>query len=326
MLKTALVLMAVTCSATFATAPSLAAEGAWPNKPVKLIVGVAPGGGTDFLARAVAEKLQAVLGQPVIVDNKTGVGGLIAATTVSKAPADGYTFLVTANSFALRSLFVKQATYDPVKDFSPVSIMATSPLMMVVHAESPAKTAADFMKLAKSRPQSISYGSPGIGTPQHLVVEMLAATTGTEMLHVPYKGAGPVVNALFTKEIEMTIGAVGAILPHVKSGKLRALAVSSATRSELLPGLPTISEALSQKDLSVDLWYGILGPAGTPKPIADRMSAEIAKIVRDPAMKALLAPQGVEAVGSTPQQMLEVIKGDIVKYAAAAKAANIQPE
>lgn len=306
---------------------SAAQSGAWPTHTVRMVVPHAPGGGTDLLARLIGERLQASLGQPFVIENKPGAGVNIGTDYVAKQAADGYTLLVTTNTHAMNVAFWKKLPFDPVKDFAPISLIATSPLLLVVNADSPVKTLADLVALAKQKPGALSYGSTGVGTPQHFAPAMLEAAAGIQMIHVPYKGAGPVVNALLGNEVTLAVGAVNSLLPHVRSGKLRALAVADATRSQLLPDVPTVAEALSLPGYSVQLWYAVLAPAGTPKPVVDKLNAEINRIVRDPVVQRdRLTPLGLEGTGTTPDVLMEAIKADIPKYLKAAQAAQITPE
>lgn len=304
-----------------------AQQAQWPNRPVKIVVPYAPGGGTDILGRVLGERLQTVFGQPFVVDNRPGAGANIGTAFVAKQPADGYTLLMTTNTHAMNVAFYKKLPYDPVKDFSPVSLIATSPLLMTVNASSPAKTAAEFVAMAKSKSGVLTYGSTGIGAPQHLAPAMLESAAGVEMIHVPYKGAGLVANALLGNEVDMAIGAVNSLLPHIKAGKLRGLAIADPVRSKLLPGVPTMAEALKLPGYSVELWYAVLVPAGTPKPIVDLLNKEINKVMRDPILQnERFAPLGLEGVGSTPSRLADVINSDIPKYLKAARDANISPE
>lgn len=299
----------------------------WPTKTVRLVVPHAPGGGTDLLARILAERLQSAFGQPFIVDNRPGGGINIGTDFVAKQAADGHTLLVTTNTHAMNVAFYKKLPYDPVKDFQGISLLATSPLLMVVNAQSPVKSVADLVAMAKAKPGELSYGSTGVGTPQHLAPAMLESATGTQMIHVPYKGAGLVANAMLGNEVTTAIGAVNALLPHVKAGKLRAIGVADATRSQLLPDVPTIAESLPLPGYSVQLWYAVLAPVGTPQPVVDRLNEEINRAMRDPILqKERLTPLGIEGVGSTPDHLMQVIKAEIPKYQKAAKDANVQAE
>lgn len=300
---------------------------AWPSRPVKVVLPHAPGGGTDLLARLIAERLQLALGQPFVVENRPGGGINIGTDFVAKQAPDGYTMLVTTNTHAMNVAFYRKLPYDPVKDFDAVSLVATSPLVMAVNADSPFKSVGDLVAAAKAKKGQLAYASTGVGTPQHLAPAMLEAATGIEMIHVPYKGAGPVANALLGNEVVMAVGAVNSLLPHARSGKLRLLAVADASRSQLLPDVPTIAEALPLPGYEVQLWYGVFVPAGTPRAIVDRMNAEINKAMRDPQVqKERLAPLGLEGVGTTPEQLMDTLKADIPKYKKAAEAAKIVPE
>src|SRR5258706_4286352 len=256
---------------------STAQPAPWPNRVVKVVLPHAPGGGTDVLARLIADRLQGVFPQPFIVDNRPGGGINIGTSYVAKAPADGYTILVTTNTHSMNVAFYKSLPYDPITDFQPVSLIATSPLMMAVSADTPAKNVREFVALAKSRPGALGYGSTGVGTPQHMAMAMLESATGIQLIHAPYKGAAPVANALLGNEISATFGAVNGLLPHVRAGKLRALAVADAKRSQLLPDVPTVAEALPLPGYEVQLWYAVLVPAGTPRAIVDRLNTEINK-------------------------------------------------
>lgn len=299
----------------------------WPSRPVKVVLPHAPGGGTDLLARLIAERLQLALGQPFVVENRPGGGINIGTDFVAKQAPDGYTMLVTTNTHAMNVAFYRKLPYDPVKDFDAVSLVATSPLVLAVNADSPFKSVGDLVAAAGAKKGQLAYASTGVGTPQHLAPAMLEAATGIEMIHVPYKGAGPVANALLGNEVVMAVGAVNSLLPHARAGKLRLLAVADASRSKLLPDVPTIAEALPLPGYEVQLWYGVFVPAGTPRAIVDRMNAEINKAMRDPQVqKERLAPLGLEGVGTTPEQLMDTLKADIPKYKKAAEAAKIVPE
>jgi tripartite-type tricarboxylate transporter receptor subunit TctC len=318
---------AIVCGTLSVNSPAHAADPAWPTKPVKVVVPFSAGGGTDLLGRLIAERLQTVFGQPFVVDNRPGAGGNIGTDHVAKQAPDGYTLLVTTNTHAMNAAFYKRLPYDPVKDFAPVSLVATSPLVMAVNATLPVKTLNEFISLAKSKPGELSYGTTGNGTPQQLAPSMLEAATGIRMIHVPYKGAAPVVTALLGNEVTTAVGAVNSILPHVRTGKLRLLAVADESRSKLLPDVPTIAEAIPLPRFSVELWYAVFAPAGTPRYIVDRLNTEINKLVTNPDIqKNRLAPSGMEGVGTTSAALLEVVKKDVPKYIKAARDANITME
>jgi tripartite-type tricarboxylate transporter receptor subunit TctC len=315
------------CLMALIGAPALAQQPQWPSKTVRVVLPHAPGGGTDLLARLIADRLRVAFGQPFIVENRPGAGINIGTEHVAKQPGDGYTLLVTTNTHVMNVAFYKRLPYDPIKDFLPVSLIATSPMLMAAPAGVPAKTAKEFVELAKSKPGELAYASTGQGTPQHLAGAMLESATGISMIHVPYKGGAPVVNALLGGEVAMTFGAVNALIPHVRAGKLRAFAVSDPKRSALLPEVPTVAEALSLPAYAVQLWYAVLVPAGTPRPIIDQLNTEVNKVMRDPGLqRERLSPLGLEGVGSTPEHLALVMAAEIPKYVKAARDANITPE
>jgi tripartite-type tricarboxylate transporter receptor subunit TctC len=299
----------------------------WPTQTVRIVVPQAPGGGTDALARILAEQMQKSFGQPFIVENKTGAGGNIGTDFVARQPADGYTLLMTTNTHATNVSFFSKLPYDPVKDFAPVSLIASVPFVMSVNASSSYKTVNDVIDAARARPGALSYSSGGLGTPHHLGMELLKSMTRTDMVHIPYKGSAPAALALVANEVSVSISAVNSMLPHIKSGKLRPLGLATAKRTPLLPDVPTIAEAANLPGYEIDIWYGVLAPAGTPRPIIDRLNTEINRIMRDPQIvKEKLVPQGLDPAGTTPEHLAEVIKSDIVKYQRIAKEANIRPE
>lgn len=306
--------------------PAAAQQLNWPTQPVKIIVPQAPGGGTDAFARILSERLQTVFGQPFIVENKTGAGGNIGTEFVARQ-RDGHTFLLTTSTHVTNISFFAKLPYDPVKDFAPVSLIGSVPFVMSVNAASPVKTVKELIDLARSKPGTVTYASSGIGTPQHLGAELLKSKAGIQMTHIPYKGSSPAVMALLSNDVSVSISAVSAMLPHIRSGKLRPIGILSAARTQFLPSVPTIAESAGLPDYALDSWYGVLAPAGTPRAVVDRMSIEINKIVRDPqVIKEKLNPLGIDAVGTSPDRLAEIIKSDLVKYPKIAKDANIIPE
>ncbi len=322
-----IVLVAAWALAVLPIASAWGQADTWPTRPIKIIVPLTPGGSNDFLARLFAEQLQSRLGQPVVVENKPGAGGNVGTEFVAKQPADGYTILISSNTHVVNLSFFAKLPYDPIKDFEPISLVATIPFVFAVNANLPAKTVKEFVALAKAKPGTFTYGSAGIGTPHQLAAELLNVRAGIDMVHVPYKGAAGIVPALLASEITCTIGAMNSLLPHIRSGKLRALAVAPATRTPLLPDVPTIAEAGPFADFAVDIWLGVLAPAGTPRPIIERLNTEINRIVRDPQiMKDRLNPIGIESVGTTPERYMDIMKTDIVKYARIVKEAKIKVE
>lgn len=318
---------AMLVAAWLTAGPAAAQTGDWPTRTVKLVVPQAAGGGTDFLGRLFAERLQSVFGQPFIVDNRVGAGGNIGTEHVAKQPPDGYTFLVTTSTHVTNLSFFKKLPYEPIKDFEAVSLCATIPFVMAVNSASPIKSVKELIDLARAKPGTVTYASSGIGTPQHLVTELFKSMTGIDMTHVPYKGSAPAATALVANDVNTSVTAVSSLLPYVRAGKLRPLAVTTGSRTPLMPEVPTLAELTSMPELYIDIWYGVLAPAGTPRPILERLSTEINRIVRDPQIaKERLAPIGIEGLGSTPEHLMEVMKGDVAKYRKIAKDANITPE
>jgi len=304
---------------------ALAQTGAWPSRLIRVVVPLPPGGSNDLVARLVADRLQAVLGQPVIVENKPGGSGNIATEFVARQPADGYTLLVTPSSHVVNPSFFVKLPYDPVKDFEPVSLLIQTPFVLTVNANMPVANFKEFLDYARANPGKLNYGSAGIGQPHHLAVEMLRTKAGLDVVHVPYKGAAGIVPALLSGEIQFTIGAINSLLPHFRSGKLRALAVADSTRTPALPGVPTIGEFVP--GYAMNTWTGMLAPAGTPRPIVERLSAEVNRILRDPqVVNDRLVAHGLEPKPTTPERLQEIIKDELAMYAKLAKDAGIKPE
>lgn len=321
-----------TASAAALAALQLAAPAArtqsttWPIRSIKFVVPLTPGGANDYMARLFAERLQSVFGQPVVVENRPGVGGNIGTDYVAKQPPDGYTLLLSANTHVINPSFFTKLPYDPLKDFEPISLVGTIPFVLTVNAATPVNNLKEFLALARAKPGAVTFGTAGIGTPHHLAAELLKSMTGVDMVHVPYKGAAGIVPALLSGEITCTIGAINSLLPHIKSGKLRALAIAADTRTPSLPDVPTIAEA-GLPGFNIDVWFGVLAPAGTPRTVIDRLNTEINKYVRDPqVIREKLNPVGIEAVGTTPERYMEVMKADLAKYTKIARDANIKPE
>jgi tripartite-type tricarboxylate transporter receptor subunit TctC len=304
-----------------------AQTGPWPNRPIKLIVPFPPGGGNDTMARLLSERLPAVLGQPVVVENKPGAGGNIGTDFVAKQPPDGYNLLLSSVNQVVNPSFFPKLPFDPLTDFEPVSLIATIPFALTVNAATPVKTMAEFVAMARAKPGSVTYGTVGIGSIFHLAAEQLKTMAGIDMLHVPYKGSAPLVLALVANEITCTIGAVNSLLPHIRSGRLRPIAVASSARTAMLPDIPTMAEAGPLPGYDIEVWFGVLAPLGTPRPILDRLTAEINKIMHEPQVIAdKLTPLGFESKGTTPARYLEVMKADLARYAKITRDANIKME
>jgi len=301
--------------------------GAWPIRPIRFVVPLPPGGSPDYLSRLLAEHLQPMLGQPLIVENKPGAGGNIAREFVARQPADGYTILMSESSHIMAAGIGAKLPYDPIKDFQPISLAATIPFGLTVNASTPVRSLKEFLDFAKSAPRPLTYGTAGVGAPHHFAAELLRSMTGINIVHVPYKGSAGIIPALLSGEIDFMIGAVNSLLPHFKAGKLRPIAVAGSSRTAILPDVPTIAEAGPLPGYAVDVWLGVMTPAGAPRPIVDRLNGEINRIVRDPqVIKDRLTPVGLEPVGGTPEQFLDVMKAELAKYAKVARDARIRPE
>ena len=308
-----------------AVAAGEAAAQTWPSRPIRFIVPLPPGGANDLLARVFAERLQNTLGQPVVVDNKPGAGGNVGTEFAAKQPSDGHTLLLSSNTHVLNVSFFAKLPYDPIKDFEPVTLVATIPFVLTVNSSLPVNNVKEFLAYVRAKPGA-TYATAGIGTPHHLGAELLRTMTGIEITHVPYKGAAFLVPALLTGEVTFSVASISSLVPHFKSGKLRALAVASETRTPLLPDVPTIAEAGPLPGYAIDVWFGVLAPARTPRPIVDRVNAEINRVLQDQqVVKQRLNPVGLSAVGTTPERYMEIMKADLVKYAKITKDAGIKP-
>ena len=298
---------------------------AWPEKPITLVVPFPAGGTTDVLARALAEKLQLALGQTVIVESKPGAGATLGADLVAKARPDGYTLLVGAVHHTIASAVYKKLPYDFQRDFAPLTTIAMVPNVLVVNAASPAKNVADLVALGKASKDRLSYGSNGNGTAQHLIGTQFENLTGVDLLHVPYKGSGPLTTDLLGGQVSMSFDTITPVLPHVKAGKLRALAVTTAKRSSVLPEVPTLAEA-GLKGFDIGTWFGVLAPVATPKEISAKLSAEMIKAIHSSEFKKRMDEIGAEPIGDTPDQMARRIKDETEKFAGLVKRANVQIE
>ncbi len=310
----------VASSLSIYVAPAFAQ--AWPAKPVTLVVPFPPGGTTDVLARTLADKLTLSLGQPVIVENKAGARATLGADHVAKSPADGYRLLVGAVHHTIATSVYKKLPYDFQKDFSPVTTIAMVPNVLVVNPNVPAKTVAELAALAKSQPGKLTYGSNGNGTAQHLIGTQFENMTGSDLNHVPYKGSGPLVTDLIGGQITMSFDTITPVIQHIKSGKLRALAVTTDKRSAALPDVPTLDQA-GLKGFNVGTWFGVLAPAATPKDIVARLNAEMVKIIQSADFRKRMDDIGAEPVGDTSAQMAQQIKSDTDKFSKLVREAKV---
>jgi len=292
-----------------------AAAQPFPAKPLRLFVGFSPGGGVDITGRIVAAKLSELWGQAMTVENRLGAGGTLAADAVAKAPADGYTFVVcNAASHGIAPSLYKKLPYDPIRDFTPISLLGITSNVMVVHPSVPATTVAEFIAYAKANPGRISFGSSGVGTSPHLSVELLKSMTGINLVHVPYKGGAQSSTDLLGGQIQLLITNLPEQIGYIKAGKTRALGVSTIKRSPQLPDLPTISEA-GVPGFDVTVWYGLCAPAGLPRALVDKVNADVAKAVLSPDTQRRLFDQGVEAARNSPEEFAAFIRAEVTKWA-----------
>jgi tripartite-type tricarboxylate transporter receptor subunit TctC len=294
----------------------------WPNKPVSLIVPFPAGGTTDVLARALAERLTVSLGQTVIVESKPGAGATLGADYVAKAKPDGYTLLVGAVHHTIATSVYKKLPYDFQKDLTPLTTIALVPNVLVVNASSPVKSVADLVAQAKAAKDPLSYGSNGNGTAQHLIGTQFQNMTSAKLLHIPYKGSGPLTTDLLGGQVTMSFDTITPVLPHIKAGKLRALAVTTAKRSSALPDVPTLDEA-GLKGFNIGTWFGVLAPVATPKDVLVRLNTEMVKIIQSADFRKRMDEIGAEPVGDTAEQMAAQIKSETDKFSKLVKEANV---
>lgn len=313
-------IMAIIASTLF---PTLSGAQAYPTKPVRLIIPFAPGGGNDILGRIIGGRLSDALRQQFIIDNRAGAGGTIGAELAAKSPPDGYTLVIGhIGTLAVNPTLYKKLPYDPVRDFQPISLFAKVASVMVVHPSLPVMSVKDLIALAKRRPGELIYGSGGNGGAGHLATEYFKLMAKIDMGHIPYKGTGPALVDLLAGQTQLVFGGVPGSIGHIKSGRLRALGVSTASRLPVLPDVPTVGESLPGYEATQ--WYGVLAPAGTPSPIVFILNKEIAGSLKDPKMQARLADNGSEPFVSTPEEFAAYIKSEIALWAPIIKAAGVR--
>ena len=300
------------------------AQGGYPNKSIRLIVAFEPGGSTDIIARLVGQKLSERLGQQVIVDNRGGAGGTIGTEIAAKAPADGYTLTMgTTSTHVIAPVALPNVRYDPVKDFAPLTLVASTPYLLVLNPGVQAKTLKEFVALVKSQPGKLNYASAGAGSTTHLAMEMLKQAAGIDIVHVPYKGNGPAGVAALGGQVQALFGSMPAVLPHAKSGKLRPIAVGTAKRSPALPDVPTVAES-GFPGFEVSLWLGFFAPKGTPAPIVNRLQADLTQVAQSPEMKEQFEKNGADPVTTTPAELVKLMKTELAKYSDVIKKGNIK--
>ena len=303
-----------------------AAQQSYPNKPVRLIVGFAPGGNTDTVGRVVGQKLGERLGTQVVIDNRGGAGGTIGTEMAARANPDGYTLTMgTTTTHAIAPAAYAKLRYDPVNDFAPIALVANAPYLLVVNSSVPAKSLKDFIALAKSQPGKLNYGSAGQATTTHLVMATLTTRAGLDMHHIPFKGNGPATTAVLSGEVQALFGALPPLLPHVNTGKIRALAMSSAKRNPSLPDVPTVAES-GYPGFDVTLWLGFFAPKGTPPAILKRLESELVQIAQSADMKEQLTRQGLEAATASAADLAKLVKSEIETYKTVFKTAGIKVE
>lgn len=316
-------LPAIAVAAVLSTTGAIAQS--FPSKPITLIVPFPAGGTTDVLARALGERLSRSWGQPVIVDNRPGVGATLGASMVAKSKADGYTLLIGAVHHTIATSVYPKLSYDFQKDFAPITVIAMVPNVLTVNPRVPAKNVAELVTLAKAQPGNLSYGSNGNGTAQHLIGTQFGNMTGAQILHVPYKGSGPLATDLLGGQISMSFDTITPVLPHIKAGKLTALAVTTDKRSPALPDVPTLDEA-GLKGFNLGTWFGVLAPAATPKDVVTKLNTEMVKIIHSPEFRQKMEEIGANPIGNTTEQMAKQISEETQKFSKLVKEGKVAIE
>ncbi len=297
---------------------------AYPDKPIRLIVAFPPGGSTDIVARLVGQKLSERLGQQVVVDNRGGAGGTIGTEIAARASADGYTLTMgTTSTHVIAPAAYPNVKYDPVKDFTPITLVATTPYLLVVNTGVQAKSLKEFIALVKSQPGKLNFASAGTGTTTHLAMEMLKGAAGIDIVHVPYNGNGPANTATIGGQVQALFGSMPAVLPQAKAGRLRPLAVGTAKRSPSLPDVPTVAES-GYTGFEVSLWLGFFAPKGTPAPVINRLQGELIKIAQSPEMKEQFERNGAEPLTTSQAELTKLMKSELDKYSKVIKSAGIK--
>jgi len=318
--------VATMAAAAFLPAPAHAQPAdaaAWPAKPIRWVVPFPPGGAMDVIARTLGERAGRALGQPFVIENRPGAGGNIGADAVAKSPADGYTIMITSIGMATNKALYAKLSYDPAKDFAPISLLAVVPNVLVVNANSPDKTVADVIAHAKREPGKLTYASAGNGTSIHLAGEVFASMAGLNLLHVPYKGSGPAVTDMLGGQVDLMFDSITSAAPHIQSGKLRALGVTSARRSATLPNVPTIAEA-GVPGYEVSPWFAVFAPAGTPAPIVQKLNAALLDAMKQPDTQARFDAIGAQPIGSTPAELAAHVDKEMARWGKLIKERNIR--
>jgi tripartite-type tricarboxylate transporter receptor subunit TctC len=307
----------------FATA---AAAQNFPSKPVRVVITYPPGGSTDVVGRALASRLTEVLGQQVVVDNRGGAGGIIGSDIVAHATPDGYTVLLgTSAGMSINPLLHKKLPYDVQRDFAPISLVVINPQALVAHPALPAKDVQELIKLARAKPGQINYASPGVGSPNHMGMELLKSMTGINVVHVPYKGGGPAMTELLAGQVQLLFNSIPSVLPQVKAGRLKALAVGSARRSPAMPDVPTVAES-GVPGYEYATWYGLFAPADTPRAVIAQLNKAVAAALKNPELAQSLASQGSEPNPTTPDELARFVKSEHDRWSRVVKAAHMTAE
>lgn len=304
---------------------AMAQPDAWPNRPVRMLVPFPPGGGADFVARLVGQRLSELWRQPVVIENRPGASTMIAAEAVAKSPPDGYTLLLTVSNHTSNPALFSKMSYDTQKDFTPITVIGSAPMVLVVNPALPAKTAKELLALLREQPGKLNYASAGNGSVGHLAGELMKQMAKVDMVHVSYKGTAPAELDLIGGSINLMFTGMVTAVPQIKAGKMRGIAVGSSTRSASLPDLPTLNEA-AVPGFESSIWYGLLGPAGLPPSVTAKVYTDVVKVLQEPEVKARLLSQGADAIGSSPEQFRSQIATEITRFDRLIKAAGIKSE
>jgi tripartite-type tricarboxylate transporter receptor subunit TctC len=301
-----------------------AAQGDYPARPVRIVVPSPPSGGTDIIGRVLAQHFTAALGQPFVVENRAGAGNMIGIEAVARAAPDGYTLLMAPSTLALNSVLYKKVSYDPIRDFAPITLAATAPNVLIVNTGLPVRSFEEFVLLVRQKPNQLSYGTPGVGTSPHMAMELLKSMAGIDLQHVPYRGTAPALTDVMGGQIACMFSNALTARPQIDAGRVRALAVSGPVRIEALPGVPPVADTV--KGYEAMQWYGLLAPAGTASAIVARLNAEALKALRSQEMKERLALDGAEPAGTTPAEFGALIRSELEKWTRVAQAAGIEKQ
>ena len=326
MIKSAAVIYGFVIAA-IAVVNSAYAQGysSYPSRPLRMIVAFAPGGATDILARTLAQHLNNALGQPVVVENRGGAGGMVGAEAAAKAAPDGYTTFLATISMVLAPSVYPKAPYDPIRDFTAITLLSSTPYILLVHPSVPVRSVKEFISLAKARPGQLNYASPGSGTPPHLGGELFKNVTGIEIVHIPYKGLAPALIDLLAGQVSIVFSSPVPALPHMKSSKVRALAVTATKRSMAAPEIPTLTEA-GVPGVDVGSWSAMLAPVGTARTVVDRLHAELMRIIGVPEVRARLQAEGADPIGAGPDELNAYIQAEFIKWAMVVKRTGLRAE